>query len=102
MPGGFVFNTLSQLGEKVGNNRTWESTLNTYDELHPTPPNPPLIPGKTYNIDAYTSYFAFPPGGGVSEVSSSLRTTSFSVVPEPTTALLVGLGLCSALALRRK
>ncbi|MBE7504466.1 MAG: PEP-CTERM sorting domain-containing protein [Verrucomicrobiales bacterium] len=98
-PDSFLFNTLSNPGGKVGNDRVWESTLNAHNELS----SAFIRAGKTYNIDAYVSYFAYPPGGEVSEVSTALRTGQFSVIPEPTSALAVALGILGgALALRRR
>ncbi len=97
-PGGFTFNTLSNPGGKTGNDRVWESQLNTFNELDLF-----NTPGKTYNVDVFGEIFVNVVGNGVVSDFTQAKTASFSIVPAPTAFVLSGIGLAgAALLLRRK
>lgn len=97
-PGGFTFNTLSNPGGKVGNDRVWESQANIFNELDLF-----NTPGKTYNVDVFGEIFVNVVGNGVVSDFTQSKTASFTIIPEPTTLVLATIGLAgTGLLLRRK
>ncbi len=102
-PGSFAPIALDQLGPQVGNDRTWEEAaagINILSGLTPGVYNFEVFGRAQFNFDdgqgSTGSFESFANNGGAN------RIATFEVIPEPTTMLLVGMGLAGTMMLRRR